>query len=84
MLTEIETLQLPTWALPALINGDTSALTGAEEDQLECFLLNYESYEGLLFEVHGEPYFSWVNAVDNYGGDVNWVTIHGHKAEVTQ
>ena len=78
MLKEIDTVRIPEWALCALINGDTSGLTGSEENNLEVFLLDYDEWEGLVFVDKGEPYFSWTNDVDHLGGNVYDVTIYGH------
>ena len=78
MIQELDTLKLPAWALPALINGDTSGLTGNEEYMLEVFLLDYEDWEGLIFDCEEESYFSWTNDIDNKGGEVYDVTLYGH------
>lgn len=80
MLIEIDTVKIPEWALPVLINGDSSACTGTEENVLETFLLDYEDYDGLVFDYQGESYFSHDNPVDGLGGMVIDVTIYGHKA----
>ena len=81
MLQKIDSLKIPAWALPALINGDTSGLTGTEENALEVFLLDYEDWGGLVFDYQGEPFFSWSNDVDGLGGDVYEVTLYGHPAQ---
>lgn len=80
MLIEIDTVKIPEWALPVLINGDSSGCTGTEENALEVFLLDYEDYDGLVFDYQGESYFSHDNSVDGLGGMVIDVTIYGHKA----
>ena len=82
MLIEIDTVPIPEYLLPALINGDTSELSGTEENDLEVFLMDYEDYEGLVFVDKGQPYFSWTNPVNGLGCTVIDVTIYGHKVEV--
>lgn len=81
MIEEIDTVKIPAWALPILVNGDSSGCTGSEENALEVFLLDYEDYEGLVFEAQEESFFSWTNDVDGLGGEVFTVTILGHKSE---
>ena len=78
MIVEIETVKIPEWALPVLINGDSSGCTGTEENALEVFLLDYEEWEGLVFIDKGSPYFALTNPVDGLGGMVYDVTIYGH------
>jgi hypothetical protein len=81
MLEKIDTFKVPVWCLPALINGDTSALSGTEENQLEEFTMQFDSHEGLVFEPGSEEYFSGSNDIDGLGGNVIDVTIHGHPIE---
>lgn len=82
MLTEIDTVKIPIWALPALINGDYSGLTDLEENLIEDFLRVYDDYEGLVFEPDHESYFAMTNDVIFQGGEVYDVTIYGHLVEV--
>ena len=78
MIIAIDTVKIPEWALPVLINGDSSGCTGSEENALETFLLDYDDYDGLVFDYQGEPYFSHHNPIDGMGGMVYDVTIYGH------
>lgn len=79
MVHSIGTYQIPAWALPALINGDTSDLSDSEESALEDFVLEFQDeYEGLIFNPLGEAYFSNRNDVDGLGGDVIEVEVLGH------
>ena len=81
MIQEINTYTIPAWALPALINGDTSGLTGGEEYALECFINDLGEWENLVFVDKGEPFFSWSNDVDGLGAECFEVTIYGHPAQ---
>jgi hypothetical protein len=81
MLKHIDDVQIPEYLLPALINGDTSDLSGTEENDLEVFLLDYQDYEGLIFDYKGEPYFAWSNPVNGLGCTVIDVSIYGHAIE---
>lgn len=83
MLEHIDDVKMPVYLLPALINGDTSDLTGTEENNLEVFLLEYQDYEGLVFDYKAEPYFSWSNPVNGLGCTVVDVSIYGHAVEVS-
>lgn len=83
MIKHIDDVQIPEYLLPALINGDTTGLTGTEENDLEVFLLDYQDYDGLVFVDKGEPYFAWSNPVNGLGCTVIDVSIYGHAAEVS-
>jgi hypothetical protein len=86
MVHSIGTYQIPAWALPALINGDTSDLSGSEESALEDFVYELSDIRidedkrisGLIFNPLGEAYFSNRNDVDGQGGDVIQVEISGN------
>lgn len=79
-LVKIDTYRIPSWALPVLINGDTSDLSGTEEDLLEQFVLEFQDrYEGLVFDAQGEPYFATSNDVVNQCGEVYDVDVYGHE-----
>jgi hypothetical protein len=80
MIEHIDTYTLPTWTLPALINGDADDLSGTDENDLEVFLLEFEHYEGLVFEPKGEPFFSFKNDVSGLGDLCVEVDIYGHRA----
>jgi hypothetical protein len=54
MIKHIDDVQIPEYLLPALINGDTSDLSGTEENDLKTFLLDYQDYEGLVFVDKGD------------------------------
>jgi hypothetical protein len=59
MLKLIATYTLPEWALPALINGDITGLSGTEEDQLDQFVMEFNEFEGLIFDaLESESFFS--------------------------
>lgn len=81
MLEKIDTFKVPVWCLPVLINGDTSDLSGTEENQLEEFTMQFDSYEGLVFEPGAEEYFNWSNDIDGLGGTVVNLTVYGHPIE---
>jgi hypothetical protein len=84
-IQKIDTARIPVWALPALINGDTSDLHSAEESLLEDFINGYEAdgCYGFVFETQGEPYFSKANDVDRtMAGEVYDVDIYAHQEEV--
>lgn len=86
MVHSLGTYQIPVWALPALINGDTSDLTGSEEAALEDFVGELSDLRmdedaqisGLIFNPLGEAYFSNRNDVNGQGGDVIEVEISGN------
>ena len=86
MIHSIGTYQIPVWALPALINGDTSGLSGSEESALEDFVYELSDLRmdedaqisGLIFNPLGEAYFSNRNDVNGQGGDVIQVEISGN------
>ena len=81
MIKHIDDVQIPEYLLPALINGDTTGLSGTEENDLEVFLLDYQDYDGLVFVDKGEPYFAWSNPVNGLGCTVIDVSIYGHEIE---
>ncbi len=81
MLKHIDDVQIPEYLLPALIYGDTTGLSGTEENDLEVFLLDYQDYEGLVFDCKGESYFNWSNDVNGVACTVIDVTIYGHEIE---
>jgi hypothetical protein len=81
MIKHIDDVQIPAYLLPALINGDTTGLSGTEENDLEVFLLDYQDYDGLVFVDKGEPYFAWSNPVNGLGCTVIDVSIYGHAVE---
>lgn len=81
MLKHIDDVQIPEYLLPALINGDTSGLSGTEENDLEVFLLDYQDFEGLVFDYKGKPYFAWSNPVNGLGCTVIDVSIYGQEVE---
>ena len=86
MIHSIGTYQIPVWALPVLINGDTSDLSGSEESALEDFVNELSDIRidddarisGLIFNPLGDAYFSNRNDVDGLGGDVIEVEISGN------
>jgi len=90
MIQSIGTYQIPSWALPALINGDTSDLSGSEESALEDFVYELSDIRidddarisGLIFNPLGDAYFSNRNDVDGLGGDVIEVEILGNFVSV--
>jgi len=89
MIQTIGTYQIPVWALSALINGDYSGLSDAEEEALDDFWSNmYDEFKyhdekptGLVFNPVGEPYFSHRNFIDGLGGNVYDVEIAGNFEE---
>jgi hypothetical protein len=81
MLKKIGDYIIPEWALPALINGDTSGLTGTEENNLECFINDLGDWENLVFVDKGEKFFSWRNDIDGLGAECFEVTIYGHPVQ---
>ena len=86
MVHSIGTYQIPSWALPALINGDTSGLSDSEESALEDFVYELSDIRiddgarisGLIFNPLGDAYFSNRNDIDGLGGDVVEVEISGN------
>lgn len=65
--------KIPTWALPALINGDYSGLTDEEEDMLIRFekqVIRDAGKPGHWGVDDDEPYFSRNNDINRGGGDV--------------
>lgn len=59
MVKTIGVYQIPAWALPALVNKDTSGLSESEEFALLDFVNEFErEYEGVTFKPLGEAYFS--------------------------
>lgn len=83
-IQKIDTARIPTWAFPALIDGDTSDLLSSEESLLEDFINGYEAdgYYGFVFEIQGDRYFSKINDVDRtMAGDVYDVEIYAHQEE---
>jgi hypothetical protein len=89
MIQTIGTYQIPVWALSALINGDYSGLSDAEEQALHDFEMSMyhefkyhdEACTGLIFSPVGEPYFSHRNDIDGLGGDVHDVEVSGNLEE---
>ena len=65
---EKQTFTIPQWAVVALVNGIDDGLTANGLFIIETFI-NTECINGFL-SVESEPYFSWVNDVDNLGGIV--------------
>lgn len=71
---EIETFtfkKIPTWALPALTNGDYKSLT---DEELNLLSPLEESLPSLGMDGHwgnySEEYYSSTTSLDNYGGNV--------------
>jgi hypothetical protein len=65
---EKQTFRIPQWAVVALVNGVDDGLTANGISIIETFI-NTESINGFL-SVESEPYFTWVNDIDNLGGIV--------------
>lgn len=72
------TYTLPVWSICALINADISGLNDEEENKLNTFEneLMEECQGAPIYEVSGEPFFSWHNDVDNLGGDCLEVNVY--------
>ena len=58
---------LPAWALPAIVNGDTSGLTDQEEAALDAFLEEVAASFGVGHwapaDEEPEEYFRWSNDI---------------------
>lgn len=62
---------IPTWALPALVNGDLSGLDDRDEAVLNEFIKGLVDNYGHAFLSLGEdtePIFSWRNDIDGQLG----------------
>lgn len=78
MLTEIDTVKIPVWAIPFIEYGESDDLTPHEENLVMDFLASFGDYENLTFDYAGESYFSHDNDVDGLGGDVIDAVVYGH------
>ena len=75
-MIDATTYTLPTWALPALFNGDVSGLTDEEVKQIDDLERAARRAHGVghwSYNPEDEPYFSWHNDLDNLGADVQAV-----------
>lgn len=82
MVKTIGVYQIPAWALPALVNGDTSGLSESEEFALLDFVNDFERwYEGVTFIPIGEAYFSH----NSYTGRGMYyeVEVLGHQFDIS-
>ena len=61
---EIESVRIPQWALPYLINGDLEGIT--EEELQKCNDLE-QIYEIISAPNEEEPFFAWSNDMDSEG-----------------
>jgi len=80
-LEYIDTLNIPVWALPYLVNGDASSLD--DEDEQDCIdWLNeaFPQHDCLTFNVHGAPHFCYRPAFGLAAECVD-VEVHGHPTE---
>lgn len=81
--TEICNYILPSWALPAIVNGDESGLEEGEGEKIA----NFIEAEGILsVSPQGEEFFSHTNDLDNMGStcydcDVLRLTFAGKVAK---
>ncbi len=70
----VETAILPAFLAPALINGDTSGLTEADEKLLAKILAQYAP--GHIVSCEGESYFAVKSYPFRFAGDVANYTLH--------
>lgn len=57
-MRKISTEEIPTYALPYLINGDPTGLDDEDIKNADRFCESFCSKGALIFDPNGEPYFS--------------------------
>ena len=77
MLTEIDTVKIPTWAIPFIEYGESDDLTCQEENLVLDFLASFGDYDYLTFDYGQEEYFSHNNDIDGLGGTVVDAVVYG-------
>jgi hypothetical protein len=78
MLTEIDTVKIPVWAVCYLEYGESDGLTRHEKRLVRDFLASFGDYENLTFDYAEESYFSHNNDIDGLGGTVVDAVVYGH------
>lgn len=80
-LQKLGTYQIPDYALPYLINGDSSALSEEDEKTINDWIAKeFPDHENLTYEYDTEEgeFFTWYPAFGLASTAMD-VTIHGHK-----
>lgn len=76
-----DTVLVPDWALPAIVNGDTTGLSEEDERKVRAFVEKYSEYNIVPKDV--EPSFCRTNDLDDLGADCvecNLVKVGGKEA----
>jgi hypothetical protein len=82
MVKTIGVYKIPAWALPALVNKDTSGLSESEEFALLDFVNEFETkYEKVIYIPLGEAYFS--NNSNTGRGMYYQVEVVGHQFDIS-